>query len=167
MSTVNSILDLQNATAQQKVKDKEKNGPSQELDQNAFLMLMMEQMKNQDPMNPMDNSQMLAQQAQFTQITEMQKMNSALSSNNMIMQATSLVGKEVTLIDPDDTTKTLSGIVTSANFTSNSATVTVNGKEYPLGLVTNVGTPKPPEVEKPGDGGGTGGEGGEEKPEQH
>lgn len=141
-----TVTGMQNATAQQKVKDRQTNGPSQDLDQDAFLMLMMEQMKNQDPMNPMDNSQMLTQQAQFTQISEMQKMNSNLASNNMISQATSLVGKEVTLVDPDDTTKTIKGIVTSANFTSSTATVTVNGKEYPLGLVMSVGTPTPPTV---------------------
>lgn len=157
MSTIgDTITGLQNATAQQKLKDKEVNGPSQDLDQDAFLMLMIEQMKNQDPMNPMDNSQMLSQQAQFTQISELQKMNSSLSSNNMISQATSLVGKEVTLIDPDDTTKTITGIVTAANFTSSTATVTVNGKEYPLGLVSNVGTPSTPDG---GDGGSTEGGG--------
>lgn len=163
MSTIgDTLLGLQNETAQQKLRDKSQNGPSQELDQNAFLMLMMEQMKNQDPLNPMDNSQMLQQQAMFTQVTEMQRMNANLSSNNMIMQATSLVGKEVTLINPDDTSKTIKGIVTSANFTSNTATVTVNGKEYPLGLVTGVGTPgaggddATPEhpIVKPGEGEG-------------
>ena len=132
------LLNLQNATAQQKLAEKEASGPSQELDQDAFLMLMMEQLKNQDPLNPMDNSQMLAQQAQFTQISELQKMNETLTTSNMIMQATSLVGKEVTLVDPDDSTKTITGTVTSANFTSSYATVTVNGEEYPLGLVVNV-----------------------------
>jgi flagellar basal-body rod modification protein FlgD len=95
-------------------------------------------MKQQDPMNPMDNSQMLAQQAQFTQISEMQKLNSALNSNNMIMQANSLVGKTVQIVDPDNTSRLITGVVTSANFTNDSATVTVNGKDYPLGLVASV-----------------------------
>ena len=138
IQSAQDVLNLQNATAQQKLAEKEANGPSQELDQDAFLMLMMEQLKNQDPLNPMDNSQMLAQQAQFTQISELQKMNETLTSSNMIMQATSLVGKEVTLVDPDDTTKTISGVVTSANFNSSYATITVNGEEYPLGLVIGI-----------------------------
>lgn len=157
VQSTQDLLNLQNATAQQKLADKNANGPSQELDQDAFLMLMMEQLKNQDPLNPMDNSQMLTQQAQFTQISELQKMNSTLNTSNMIMQATSLVGKEVTLVDPDDTTKTITGTVSSANFTSSTATVTVNGKEYPLGLVTNVSDGSivtPPDTDDAGSGTG-------------
>ena len=58
----------------------------------------------------------------------------------MIVQATSLVGKTVTVIDPNDTTKTITGTVDSANFTSSAATVVIDGVEYPLGLVASVGT---------------------------
>lgn len=137
-SVSNELTNMQNNTAVNKYNQQKVSGPSQELDQDAFLMLMLEQMKNQDPLNPMDNSQMLAQQAQFTQITELQKMNSALNSNNMIQQANGLVGKTVQVIDPDNTSRLITGVVTSANFTNNGATVTVNGKEYPLGLVSAV-----------------------------
>ena len=139
MSTVNdTLLNLQNATTQVQKTQRAENGPSTELDGDAFLTLMIEQLKHQDPLEPMDNSQMIAQQAALTQVTELQKMNENMSTNNMIMQATSLVGKEVTLIDPNDTTKTITGTVTSANFTSSTATVTVNGEEYPLGLIMSV-----------------------------
>ena len=142
MATLGSVqqelINMQSNTAVNQAKERAANGASQELDGDAFLMLMLEQLKNQDPMNPMDNSEMLAQQAQFTQISELQKMNETLTSSNMIMQATSLVGKEVTLVDPDDTTKTISGVVTSANFNSSYATITVNGEEYPLGLVIGI-----------------------------
>lgn len=143
MATVNeAITNMQNATTQTQLATKKLTGPSTELDGDAFLTLMIEQLKNQDPLEPMDNSQMIAQQAALTQVTELQKMNENMSTNNMILQATSLVGKEVTLIDPNDTTKTITGTVTSANFTSNTATVTVNGEEYPIGLVMSVGTDK-------------------------
>ena len=139
MSTItDTILNMQNATTQMQKTQKETEGPSTELDSDAFLTLMIEQLKNQDPLEPMDNSQMISQQAALTQVSELQKMNENMSTNNMIMQATTLVGKEVTLIDPNDTTKTITGKVTSANFTSSTATVTVNGEEYPLGLVMSV-----------------------------
>lgn len=144
MSITNELTNMQNATAVNKNNQQKANGPSQELDQDAFLMLMLEQMKQQDPLNPMDNSQMLAQQAQFTQISEMQKLNSAINSNNMIQQANGLVGKTVQIVDPDNTSKFITGVVTSANFTGNQATVTVNGKEYPLGLVAAVTDGSPP-----------------------
>ncbi len=137
-SVSNELTNMQNNTAVNRANSQKSAGPSQELNQDAFLMLMLEQMKNQDPMNPMDNSQMLAQQAQFTQISELQKMNSALNSNNMIQQANSLVGKTVQIVDPNNTSRLITGTVTSANFTNNGATVTVNGKEYPLGLVASI-----------------------------
>ncbi len=136
-SELNAML---SATAQNKYKEQQANGPTQELDGDAFLYLMMEQLKNQDPTNPMDNSEMLSQQAQFTQVQELQNLSESISQNNMIVQATSLVGKTVTVIDPNDTTKTITGTVESANFTSSAATVVIDGVEYPLGLVAAVGT---------------------------
>ena len=136
-SELNAML---SATAQNKYKEQQANGPAQELDGDAFLYLMMEQLKNQDPTNPMDNSEMLSQQAQFTQVQELQNLSESISQNNMIVQATSLVGKTVTVIDPNDTTKTITGTVESANFTSSAATVVIDGVEYPLGLVAAVGT---------------------------
>lgn len=141
MVNISSELNaLQNATAQNKYKEQQANGPSQELDGDAFLFLMMEQLKQQDPTNPMDNSEMLSQQAQFSQVQELQNLSSAISQNNMIVQATSLVGKTVTVIDPNDTTKTITGTVDSANFTNSAATVVIDGVAYPLGLVASVGT---------------------------
>ena len=49
------LVTMQSNTAVNKAKEQAANGPSQELDGDAFLMLMMEQLKNQDPMDPMDN----------------------------------------------------------------------------------------------------------------
>ena len=132
------LVTMQSNTAVNKAKEQAANGPSQELDGDAFLMLMMEQLKNQDPMDPMDNSEMLAQQAQFSQLQELQELNETINTNNMIQQANSLVGKTVQVVDPNNTSRLITGVVTSANFTSGSATVTVNGKEYPLGLVASI-----------------------------
>lgn len=129
------LVSMQTNTAVNQSKNKT---PSQELDGDAFLMLMLEQLKNQDPTNPMDNSEMLAQQAQFSQLQEMQELNETIANNNMIQQANSLVGKTVQVVDPNNPYRLITGLVTSANFTGDSATVTVNGKEYPLGLVAAV-----------------------------
>lgn len=140
MFTSSELTAMQTATAQNKYKEQQANGPSQKLDGDAFLYLMMEQLKNQDPTNPMDNSEMLSQQAQFSQVQELQNLSDAISQNNMIVQATSLVGKTVTVIDPNDTSKTITGTVESANFTNSAATVVIDGVEYPLGLIASVGT---------------------------
>lgn len=132
------LINMQSNTAVNQAKERQQNGVSQELDGDAFLTLMLEQLKNQDPMDPMDNSEMLAQQAQFTQLTELQELNDTINQNNIIQQANSLVGKTVQIVDPNNTSRLITGVVTSANFTGESATVTVNGTEYPLGLVAAV-----------------------------
>ena len=79
MATLGSIqqelVTMQSQTAVNKAKELAANGASQELDGDAFLMLMMEQLKNQDPMDPMDNSEMLAQQGELTQLQELQELN--------------------------------------------------------------------------------------------
>lgn len=139
ISNINQeLVNMQSATAVKKAQDLKKNGASQELDGNAFLMLMMEQLKNQDPMDPMDNSEMLAQQAQFTQIQEMQKLNEAMSQAAIIQQANSLVGKTVQVVDPNNTSRLITGLVSSANFGNGETTITVNGQQYPLGYVASV-----------------------------
>ena len=111
-----------------------------ELGQDAFLRLLIEQMKNQDPLNPMDNSQMLAQNAQFTQITELQKLNSTMSTMNSMNQAVSLIGKEVTLVDPNDTTKTISGEVVEVRSNGSESYIVLDSnteRAYSLVLVHN------------------------------
>ncbi len=142
MSTIQSQLtNMQNITAQAQAAAKEKTGASSTLNQDAFLMLMLEQLKHQDPLNPMSNQEFLSQQAQFTQLNEIQDMNKNMSINNQIMQASSLIGKEVSIIDPNDSSKTIKGVVDSANFSGSESTIVVGGVDYPLGYVIKVSNP--------------------------
>ncbi len=136
-----AITDMQNWTTMEQAAAQQINGPNNELNQDMFLKLMLEQLKYQDPLNPMDNQEFLAQQAQFTQLNEMQKMNTQMASNDTVQQCISLIGKEVELINPDDPESTIKGVVTEATFDSNGSSIKVNGKNYPLGLVTSVRTP--------------------------
>ncbi len=137
MSSISSqLIGMQSATAQTKAASS--SGSSTEITSDDFLSLLLTQLQYQDPMNPVDNTEFLSQQAQFTQLSTIQEMSSNISSNNQITQACSLVGKDVTLQDPNDSTKTITGTVTSANFGGKNPTVTVNGKEYALGYVTKV-----------------------------
>jgi len=79
-----------------------------------FLQLLVAQMKNQDPLNPMDNAQVTSQMAQINTVTGIDKLNSTvagLSAQFMQMQAmqgASLVGHDVIVpgnkLDVDATT---------------------------------------------------------------
>ena len=50
------------------------------MDQNDFLRLMTTQLTTQDPFNPMDNTQMVAQMAQFSQVAGIAEMNASLKA---------------------------------------------------------------------------------------
>jgi flagellar basal-body rod modification protein FlgD len=72
-----------------------------QLGQQDFLKLMSTQLNNQDPTNPMDNSQFLAQIAQFASVSGIQDMQNSIKTltdsliSNQTMQAASLVGHQV------------------------------------------------------------------------
>lgn len=95
MSTINPTAP---ANAAQAAMDK-----SKQLSQTDFMSLLIEQMRNQDPTHPMDSSQMLSQMAQISQISATQQLQTsfdALSTSlqgNQLLQASALVGREVTL----------------------------------------------------------------------
>lgn len=49
---------------------------------NAFLQMLVAQLKNQDPMSPMDNKDFLAQMAQFTTVEEIQNLNQNMEKSH-------------------------------------------------------------------------------------
>ncbi len=71
--------------------------------QDRFLKLLVTQMKNQDPLNPMDNAQVTSQMAQLSTVSGIDKLNAtlqALSSSmtaSQSMQAASMIGHVVTV----------------------------------------------------------------------
>lgn len=81
--------------AQAQTKDKTKLG------QEDFMALMIAQLRNQDPMAPMENGEFLGQIAQFSQVSglqDLQKSFDELSTSlvsNQALQAASLVGRDV------------------------------------------------------------------------
>ena len=140
-SIQNQITNMQSYTNMMKAAEVQANGVSQDLNQDAFLLLMMEQLKYQDPLEPVGNTEFLAQQAAFTQVSELQKLNDSLNTSNQVTQACTLMGKNVTLMDPNNTNLTITGEVTAVTFTGGAAQIVVNGTEYPLGLVLGISEP--------------------------
>lgn len=81
-------------------------GKKDQLGQDAFMQLMLAQLKNQDPTKPMDPSEFLGQLAQFGTVSGIQDMQGSISTlsdalrSTQILGGTSLVGHEV-LADSD------------------------------------------------------------------
>lgn len=151
MTTVsNEITTLQNQTAF--LQNTGSRESSDVTDSNMFLSLMLEQLQHQDPTEPTDNTEWLAQLAQYSSLEQMTQMNDNLkdcmgyisslsdssSANAQITQTLSLVGKEVTISDPDDSTKRITGDVAEASFEDGTGKVKVNGNYYSIGNIISV-----------------------------
>jgi flagellar basal-body rod modification protein FlgD len=69
--------------------------------QNRFLKMLVAQMKNQDPLNPMDNSAVTSQMAQLNTVSGIEKLNATMASmaanytSGTTLQATSMLGRTV------------------------------------------------------------------------
>lgn len=97
-----------------------------ELGQDAFLKLMLTQLKHQDPMKPMENGDFLGQMAQFSTVSGIEKMQGSIETlansygSSQTLQATRLVGQEV-MID-SNTISLASEESVSARFELSTAT---------------------------------------------
>lgn len=116
-------------------------------DKEMFLQLLVAQMRYQDPMNPTDSSQFLAQSAQFTALEKMQDVadqTAALFSAQMAFGASGLIGKQVSWTDSEGVTQT--GSVSGVTFGLKGPVLDIGGKEVPIADVVSVtdgSTPAP------------------------
>ena len=83
-----------------------------EVDLDQFLGMLITEMQNQDPLNPMDNSQLLTQISQIRQIGSTNQLTdtlSTLASGQELTMASSMIGRSVKALD--DSSKDVSGVV--------------------------------------------------------
>ncbi|HEX8586364.1 flagellar hook assembly protein FlgD [Pseudomonas sp.] len=90
------------------------------LGKDSFLQLLVTQMQNQNPLDPQDNSEFVAQLAQFSSLETMQNLSTSVDSistmyqSSQALQASSLVGRSVTVDAGStyvDTSKAMTGSV--------------------------------------------------------
>jgi flagellar basal-body rod modification protein FlgD len=96
-------------------------------------------MRYQDPMNPTDSTQFLAQTAQFTSLEKMEsvaKQTAQAVAAQMAFGASSLVGRSVTYTADDGSTVT--GTVDAVRFKAEGPVLDVGGTEVSLGEVQTV-----------------------------
>lgn len=90
----------------------------QSLGKDDFLKLLIVQMQNQDPTDPMDNTQFMAQMAQFSSLEQMTNMNANFEKMNEMLtsnQAVNTIGKTVELDLGDTSTMGVVEAVTYGN----------------------------------------------------
>jgi flagellar basal-body rod modification protein FlgD len=109
-------------------------------DKDLFLQLLVAQMRYQDPSNPTDSSEFLAQTAQFTALEKMQAVadqTQQLVGLQTAFGAGGMVGQTVSYADAAGAT--LTGVVSGVRFDATGPVLTVNGTDVPLGLVKSIG----------------------------
>ena len=119
------------------------------LGKDQFLRLLVDQLKNQDPLEPAKNEDMLAQLAQFSSLEEMQELNDNIvglavlqQSNALLEQLTSssaLIGREVQYVDPTTQAERW-GTVESVRIEDGVAVLQIDGASVPLANVQQIGT---------------------------
>ncbi len=105
---------------------------SASLNYDSFLKLLVAQMKNQDPTEPMDSTQQIAQLATFSQVEQTIKTNTNLESllqRTSLSEANAVIGKTVTSADGKTT-----GIVKEVTLYSDGIVATLDtGKTLVIG----------------------------------
>jgi len=111
------------------------------LDVNDFLKIITAQLQNMDPLggNSTDPSEYVNQMVQFTMLEQMNNLVSSLDNMTMLSQqqmSFSLVGKEVTIFDGETR---FTGTVESVRYREGVAYPVVNGTEYSMGFIEEIG----------------------------
>ena len=107
----------------------------------TFLSLLTTQLKNQDPLSPLDTNQFTQQLTQMTGVEQQLLGNQLLQqlvTDQSVTQGANLIGKTVTAPDPSGSTTPISGIVSSVQQQNGKTILTVGQNQIPLSAVTSI-----------------------------
>lgn len=105
-----------------------KAATSNGMDKDAFLQLLVAQMKYQDPLEPTSNTEYISQYATFSQVEQIQNMAATME----LVRASSMVGKQVEIqtTDSNGETHVVQGMVEYVAYENNKAYVAIDGTLY-------------------------------------
>ena len=131
MAVVQEVKDgkfVESSSASSLANDKTKNKST--LDKDAFLGLLVAQMKYQDPLEPTSNTEFVAQYAQFSSLEQMQNMANTME----LTRASSMVGKVVVVNTTDSAGREtqIEGRVDYVTYENGKSYVSIDGGLYSL-----------------------------------
>jgi flagellar basal-body rod modification protein FlgD len=134
MSTISSVTGAsnQNGTSAESVL------PPKTLNQEDFFKLLITQLTSQDPMKPLSNAEFMGQMAQFSSLEQTRSMDATITgmrSEQQMLQANSLIGRDVNLQLETGITQ---GTVTGVQMTGGTPQIVVNGLAYDLDQVLTI-----------------------------
>ncbi|MCR5813966.1 MAG: flagellar hook assembly protein FlgD [Desulfovibrio sp.] len=101
MSSISAALTQTSQEFSQALAAKSKTGDN--MDKEDFLMLLVTQFQYQDPLNPMEDQEFVAQMAQFSSLEQLMNLNTSMegltsaTENQQMVNATSYIGKQVSV----------------------------------------------------------------------
>ncbi len=143
MGVVQEVKDgkfVDNTSVQSLAKEKASKTGNSSLDKDAFLQLLVAQMKYQDPLEPTSNTEYISQFATFSELEQMQNMSATLE----LSRASSLIGQTVLLdvTDSSGKTKTVQGNVDYVIYENGKAYLSIGGEPYSLDDLSTVADKK-------------------------
>jgi flagellar basal-body rod modification protein FlgD len=108
------------------------------LDKDAFMKLLVAQLRYQDPMNPANGQEYLAQAAQFAQVERLEMIARSQAESiayQQILLSSSLVGREIKATQGDETVE---GVVSGVKFDAGNPMLVVGDKQVSVGSVEEV-----------------------------
>lgn len=139
MATINPDAIRAKANPPIKVVDQSQTGFNG-LSSEDFLKILVTQLQNQDPANPMDSDQLLNQISEMRSLQanlELEKSLKSLSLSQQLGSATSFIGKTVTAVTGTNQT-TVTGIVEKVQIKDGKTLLRINNADIPLADVTAV-----------------------------
>jgi flagellar basal-body rod modification protein FlgD len=117
--------------------------PVKELGKDQFLQILVTQLRNQDPMQPMQDKEFIAQMAQFSSLEQMMNMSKEMTSlRQSAGMAAALIGKEVSWVETKDTgVVNHSGIVDSIIWRDGKQFAKVNNVEVAMDNILSISEP--------------------------
>ena len=122
--------------------------PAKTMGQTEFLNLLVTQMRNQDPLKPVSDTEFIAQMAQFTSLEQTKEMSTdvqKLRQSYALTQGTGLLGKEVKVATGENENQVFTkGIVTDLEVNKDGdVSLIVNNQAYALDSVIAVNSGNP------------------------
>ncbi|MCS7220765.1 MAG: flagellar hook capping FlgD N-terminal domain-containing protein [Anaerolineae bacterium] len=120
-------------------RSNQQESSSLNVDRNAFLRLLLVQIRNQDPLSPIRGEEFLSQLAQLTTLEQMWRMNESLQTfmaQEQLLQASALIGRTVQAMDEGG--RLIEGIVQGARVRNGVVSLDLGDREVLLSQVTLV-----------------------------
>jgi len=136
-------MQVNNVTSASPVNANSMTKPAQtsanKMDSDQFMQILLTQLTHQNPLEPMDNAEMMSQFSQLNSLQELRQIHTGMdqvSASNQVMYLASLIGKHVKANRPDG--KVVEGVVEGVITEKDNPQVRIGTEEVPLNEVIEV-----------------------------